>query len=65
MKIGVKRRVQREVGGVRGGGGVGRGGADEPSLVWLGVICSNLLHVNLSEQREPDYPSNNGHTLIC
>lgn len=34
-------------------------------LVWLGVICLNLLHVNLSEQQEPDYPSNNGHTLIC
>lgn len=34
-------------------------------LVWLGVIWSNLPHVNLSEQQEPDYPSNNGHTLIC
>lgn len=31
----------------------------------VGVICFNLLHVNLSEQQEPDYPSNNGHTLIC
>lgn len=42
--------------GVCGGGGC---------LVWLGVIWSNLLHVNLSEQQEPDYPSNNGHMLIC
>lgn len=40
------------------------GGASGLSGV-VGVICFNLLHVNLSEQQEPDYPSNNGHTLIC
>lgn len=41
------------------------GGWSLSCLVWLGVIWSNPLHVNLSEQQEPDYPSNNGHTLIC
>lgn len=45
--------------------GVGGGGEKLYCLVWLGVIWSNLLHVNLSEQQEPDYPSNNGHPLIC